>query len=76
VDERAGSQPSAVAGSPAAVAERLLGFLELGFTALSLIPLGPGEREQAERLASEVVPALRAPKMGTSWRQHRDHPPM
>ena len=76
VDERAGSQPSAVAGSPAAVAERLLGFLELGFTALSLIPLGPGEHEQAERLASEVVPALRAPKMGASRRQHRDHPPM
>jgi alkanesulfonate monooxygenase SsuD/methylene tetrahydromethanopterin reductase-like flavin-dependent oxidoreductase (luciferase family) len=76
VDERAGSQPSAVAGSPAAVAERLLGFLERGFTALSLIPLGPGEHEQAGRLASEVVPALRAPKMGASRRQHRDHPPM
>jgi probable F420-dependent oxidoreductase len=76
VDERAEARPSSVVGSTDAVAERLLGFLELGFTALSLIPLGPGEHEQAERLASEVVPALRAPKMGTSRRQHRDHPPM
>jgi hypothetical protein len=49
-----------VAGAPGAVTERLLGFLELGFTALSLIPVGPGEAEQAERLAREVVPALRA----------------
>jgi alkanesulfonate monooxygenase SsuD/methylene tetrahydromethanopterin reductase-like flavin-dependent oxidoreductase (luciferase family) len=59
VDERAATRPSSVAGSPDAVAGRLLGFLELGFTALSLIPVGPGEREQAERLAREVVPALR-----------------
>jgi alkanesulfonate monooxygenase SsuD/methylene tetrahydromethanopterin reductase-like flavin-dependent oxidoreductase (luciferase family) len=60
VDERAEAGPSAVAGAPGAVTERLLGFLELGFTALSLIPVGPGEAEQAERLAREVVPALRA----------------
>jgi probable F420-dependent oxidoreductase len=60
VDERAEARPSTVVGSPDAVAERLLGFLELGFTALSLIPLGPGDREQVERLAREVVPALRA----------------
>jgi alkanesulfonate monooxygenase SsuD/methylene tetrahydromethanopterin reductase-like flavin-dependent oxidoreductase (luciferase family) len=60
VDERAEAGPSAVAGAPGAVTERLLGFLELGFTALSLIPVGPGEPEQAERLAREVVPALRA----------------
>jgi probable F420-dependent oxidoreductase len=60
VDERAGVRPAVVAGPPEAVAERLLGFLELGFTALSLIPVGPDEREQAERLAAEVVPALRA----------------
>ncbi len=49
-----------VAGSSDAVAERLLGFRELGFDALSLIPVGPGEQEQAERLAREVLPALRA----------------
>jgi alkanesulfonate monooxygenase SsuD/methylene tetrahydromethanopterin reductase-like flavin-dependent oxidoreductase (luciferase family) len=60
VDERAGAGPSAVAGAPGAVTERLLGFLRLGFTALNLIPVGPGEPEQVERLAREVVPALRA----------------
>jgi probable F420-dependent oxidoreductase len=60
VDERAEARPDEVVGPPEAVAERLVGFLELGFTALSLIPLGPGEREQVERLAREVVPALRA----------------
>ena len=60
VDERAEARPDEVVGSPEVVAERLLGFLELGFTALSLIPMGPGQREQAERLAREVAPALRA----------------
>ncbi|HEU4398750.1 MAG TPA: LLM class flavin-dependent oxidoreductase [Actinomycetota bacterium] len=60
VDERADARPSVVAGSPDAVTERLLGFLGLGFAALSLIPVGPGEQDQAERLAREVVPALRA----------------
>ncbi|HZD69539.1 MAG TPA: LLM class flavin-dependent oxidoreductase [Actinomycetes bacterium] len=60
VDERAGARPSAVSGPPAAVVERLLGFVELGFAALSLAPLGPGEDEQVERLAREVIPAVRA----------------
>jgi alkanesulfonate monooxygenase SsuD/methylene tetrahydromethanopterin reductase-like flavin-dependent oxidoreductase (luciferase family) len=60
VDEQAGAGPAAVAGAPDAVAERLVGFLRLGFTALNLIPVGPGEPEQVERLAREVLPALRA----------------
>ena len=60
VDERAEAGTAVVAGSSDAVAERLLGFRELGFDALSLIPVGPGEQEQAERLAREVLPALRA----------------
>jgi probable F420-dependent oxidoreductase len=61
VDEHAtGASPSAVSGPPDAVTERLLGFLELGFTALNLIPAGPGKDDQAERLAREVLPALRA----------------
>ena len=59
VDEHAEGRPSVVAGSPEAVTERLLGFLELGFTALNLIPTGPDPHEQAGRLAREVVPALR-----------------
>ena len=60
VDERAERRPSVVAGSPDTVTEQLLGFLELGFTALNLIPAGPDPHEQAGRLAREIVPALRA----------------
>jgi probable F420-dependent oxidoreductase len=60
VDEHADPQPSMVSGSPAAVIERLRGFLGLGFTALNFLAYGPGEDEQAERLAKEVIPALRS----------------
>jgi len=60
VDERADAQPSVVAGPPGAVAEQLLGFVKLGFTALNLIPAGPGKDEHAERLAREVIPTARA----------------
>jgi probable F420-dependent oxidoreductase len=59
VDEHADHEPSTVSGSPAAVVERLRGFLGLGFTALNFMPDGPGKDEQAERLAKEVIPALR-----------------
>lgn len=59
VDERAEGQPSVVAGPPEAVAEQLLGFAKIGFTAMHFLPVGPGEDEQAERLATEVLPALR-----------------
>jgi len=60
VDERAEARPSVVSGSPGAVAEQLLGFVELGFTALSLMPVGAGADEQVQRLAREVIPAVRA----------------
>ena len=60
VDEHADAQPSLVAGAPDTVTRRLLEFLELGFTALNCIPTGPDRTGQAERLAREVVPALRA----------------
>lgn len=60
VDERAAPDPSVVSGTPEAVAERLLGFTELGFTAFNFMPTGPGEEAQAERLATEVIPRVRA----------------
>jgi probable F420-dependent oxidoreductase len=60
IDERAEASPTVVSGAPDAVAEQLLGFLKLGFTALSFLPVGPGEDEQVERLAREVLPAVRA----------------
>jgi alkanesulfonate monooxygenase SsuD/methylene tetrahydromethanopterin reductase-like flavin-dependent oxidoreductase (luciferase family) len=61
VDDRAAAGPDAsvVVGAAGAVTERLLGFSSLGFDAFSLVPVGPGEQEQAERLGREVVPALR-----------------
>jgi probable F420-dependent oxidoreductase len=45
---------------PARVADQLLGFVRLGFTAFNVKPVGPGRAEQIERLAREVVPAVRA----------------
>jgi probable F420-dependent oxidoreductase len=60
VDERADAPPSDVGGSAGAVAEQLLGLVKMGFSALSLMPVGPGLDEQAERLAREVLPAVRA----------------
>ena len=59
VDEHAEPRPDTVTGPPDAVAEQLLGFLKLGFTALNFIPVGPDPAVQAERLAREVLPALR-----------------
>jgi probable F420-dependent oxidoreductase len=59
VEANAGPDPHLVSGSPGAVAERLRGFLDLGFTAFNLMVAGPGEDEQVERLGSEVIPELR-----------------
>ena len=60
VDERNGTAPPVVSGPPGAVAERLAGFVTLGFTAMNLMPVGPDKQEQAERLAREVIPEVRA----------------
>jgi probable F420-dependent oxidoreductase len=60
IDEHADPEPSVVAGAPEAVIERLRSFAELGFTAMNFIPVGPGQDEQLERLAREVLPALHA----------------
>jgi len=60
VDHKADPRPSVVSGSSDAVVERLLGFVKIGFTAMNFKPVGPDEEEQAERLAREVIPAVRA----------------
>jgi probable F420-dependent oxidoreductase len=60
VDERADEPPSVVSGPADVVAERLRGFLDLGFTGMNLHPIGPGQDEQVERLGLEVLPAIRA----------------
>jgi alkanesulfonate monooxygenase SsuD/methylene tetrahydromethanopterin reductase-like flavin-dependent oxidoreductase (luciferase family) len=57
--DRADPSPSVVSGPSDAVAERLIGFARNGFTAMNFIVSGPVEDEQVERLAREVVPAVR-----------------
>jgi alkanesulfonate monooxygenase SsuD/methylene tetrahydromethanopterin reductase-like flavin-dependent oxidoreductase (luciferase family) len=47
-----------VAGEPDEVIERLLVFLELGYTVLNFW-IGGRREEQAERLATEILPVLR-----------------
>jgi alkanesulfonate monooxygenase SsuD/methylene tetrahydromethanopterin reductase-like flavin-dependent oxidoreductase (luciferase family) len=54
------ADPSVVSGSAAEVVERLLGFVALGFTGFNLIPVGPDEAAQRERLGQEVLPSVRS----------------
>lgn len=60
VDERVRDGQAVVSGPPDAVAERVIGFVPLGFTAFNFLPAGPDPEEQIERLANEVIPAVRA----------------
>ncbi|HKO85176.1 MAG TPA: LLM class flavin-dependent oxidoreductase [Actinomycetota bacterium] len=60
IDEHADPEPSVVAGTPESVTERLGSFAALGFTAMNFIPVGAALDEQIERLAREILPALRA----------------
>jgi probable F420-dependent oxidoreductase len=59
VDEQATPRPGrTVSGGPDQVADALTGFARIGFTAFNLWPMGEAA-EQMERLAHEVVPAVR-----------------
>jgi probable F420-dependent oxidoreductase len=60
IGEQAAAGPSLVAGPPAAVTEQLLSFARTGFTSFSFALTGPDTRKQAELLAHEVIPAVRA----------------
>ncbi len=59
IDEQPAQRPSIVTGPPEAIIERLKSFLRLGLTAMNFSLVGPDEDEQLERLASEILPALR-----------------
>jgi probable F420-dependent oxidoreductase len=60
VERQADPDPDAIRGPAGAIAERILGFVSQGFTAFNFL-LPEAERdEQAERLAAEVIPAVRA----------------
>jgi probable F420-dependent oxidoreductase len=69
VDERVDPSPTVVSGPPDAVAERLMEFADLGFTAMHFLLAGPGQDEQAERLSHEVIPILREtrPRPRCTW---------
>lgn len=60
IGEDSGLGPFVVAGPPDAVAERLVAFVGLGFSAMNFIPAHAGDPSQVERLATEVVPLVRA----------------
>ena len=60
VDEKREARPHVVSGTSDEVAERLHGFVRMGFSAMNFILMGPDQDEQREILAREVIPALRA----------------
>jgi alkanesulfonate monooxygenase SsuD/methylene tetrahydromethanopterin reductase-like flavin-dependent oxidoreductase (luciferase family) len=60
VQGEADPRQSVVCGPAEQVAERLAGFARLGFSAFSFAPFGPDPDEQAQLLATQVVPAVRA----------------
>jgi alkanesulfonate monooxygenase SsuD/methylene tetrahydromethanopterin reductase-like flavin-dependent oxidoreductase (luciferase family) len=54
-----GPDPDALTGSPAEITARLREFIAAGFTGFNFMPSGPRPEEQLERIAKEVLPALR-----------------
>jgi alkanesulfonate monooxygenase SsuD/methylene tetrahydromethanopterin reductase-like flavin-dependent oxidoreductase (luciferase family) len=60
LDHRDPISPEVIAGTSDAVAARLIELVAVGFTAFNFIPVGPQLAEQTERLAREVIPAVRA----------------
>jgi alkanesulfonate monooxygenase SsuD/methylene tetrahydromethanopterin reductase-like flavin-dependent oxidoreductase (luciferase family) len=60
LDDRADPRSSIVSGPPAHLIERLLSFVRLGFRGMNFILAGPGADEQRQRIAEEVIPAVRA----------------
>lgn len=59
VDGQVGETADVVAGPPELIATRLREFASLGFSAFNFVLAGADAAEQAERLATEVMPALR-----------------
>jgi alkanesulfonate monooxygenase SsuD/methylene tetrahydromethanopterin reductase-like flavin-dependent oxidoreductase (luciferase family) len=53
------SRPADISGSADSVTKQLAELIDLGFTAVNLMPVGPDVGAQVERLATEVIPRLR-----------------
>ncbi len=60
IQETRSSEPGVVTGSPQRMAEQLLSFVALGFTAMNFSPAGDESERQVDRLAQEVLPMVRA----------------
>ena len=60
IAERESPDMDTIEGPVGAVAERIDGFVQRGFTAFNLLVSEEERDEQAERLAAEVIPAVRA----------------
>ena len=52
--------PTTVTGSPEEIVEQLARFVGMGFSGFNLMPDGRARSEQLQRLAEEVIPAVRA----------------
>jgi alkanesulfonate monooxygenase SsuD/methylene tetrahydromethanopterin reductase-like flavin-dependent oxidoreductase (luciferase family) len=60
VEAGATGSSETVAGSADQVVDRLRRLIGIGFTAINIMPFGADGRQQMERIATEVLPALRA----------------
>lgn len=60
VQETRSSEPGVVTGSPQQLADQLINFVRLGFTAMNFSPSGDEPERQIERLAQEVLPMVRS----------------
>jgi alkanesulfonate monooxygenase SsuD/methylene tetrahydromethanopterin reductase-like flavin-dependent oxidoreductase (luciferase family) len=59
LDPNAQPEPGVLTGPTAKIAEDLAGFAKLGFTAFSITPVGPDRAAELERVATEIIPAVR-----------------
>jgi len=64
LDEEQRGDPEIIGGDETAIRDRLAELLGLGFDGFNLIVAGRDRRGQIERIASEVMPALRAAAAG------------
>ncbi len=60
VGENADPRPGLIAGRGDQIASSLHSFVAMGFAAFNFMPVGASTSEQIERIATEVIPDLRA----------------
>lgn len=60
IEDNEPDRPGVLTGAPGLIAERLSTFVALGFSAMNFSASGPQPEQQIERLAREVLPAVRS----------------